>query len=63
MSAQVARFAKCATSVMRKARVEHLDSFDVATAAKNTVLRDGKLTWSAVWKSNLLIAQSELHAG
>ena len=29
---------------MRKARVEHLDSFDVATAAKNTVLRDGKLT-------------------
>ena len=44
MSAQVARFAKCATSVMRKARVEHLDSFDVATAAKNTVLHDGKLT-------------------
>ena len=40
----VARFAKCATSVMRKARVEHLDSFDVATAAKNTVLHDGKLT-------------------
>ena len=38
---------------MRKARVEHLDSFDVATAAKNTVLHDGKLTWSAVWKSNL----------
>ncbi len=44
MSAQVARFAKCATSVMRKARVEHLDSFDVATAAKNTVLHDGRLT-------------------
>ena len=44
MSAQVARFAKCATAVMRKARVEHLDSFDVATAAKNTVLHDGKLT-------------------
>jgi hypothetical protein len=33
---------------MRKARVEHLDSFDVATAAKNTVLRDGKLTSTAV---------------
>ena len=30
--------------LMRKARVEHLDSFDVATAAKNTVLYDGKLT-------------------
>ena len=53
MSAQVARFAKCATSVMRKARVEHLDSFDVATAAKNTVLRDGKLTSTAVRKSHL----------
>ena len=48
MSAQVARFAKCATSVLRKARVEHLDSFDVATAAKNTVLHDGKLTSTAV---------------
>jgi len=33
---------------MRKARVEHLDSFDVATAAKNTVLHDGKLTSTAV---------------
>ena len=59
----VARFAKCATAVMRKARVEHLDSFDVATAAKNTVLHGGKLTWSAVWKSNLSIAQNEFHAG
>ena len=24
----------------------------VATAAKNTVLHDGKLTWTAVWKSH-----------
>ena len=39
--------------MMRKARVEHLDSFDVATAAKNTVLHDGKLTWTAARKSNL----------
>ena len=30
-----------------------LDSFDVATAAKNTVLHDGKLTSTAVWKSHL----------
>ena len=37
---------------MRKARVEHLDSFDVATAAKNTVLHDGKLTSTAVRKSH-----------
>ena len=48
---------------MRKARVEHLDSFDVATAAKNTVLHDGKLTWTAARKSNVSIAQNELHAG
>ena len=43
--------------------MENLDSFDVATAAKNTVLHDGKLTLTAVWKSNLSIAQNELHAG
>ena len=41
---EVACFATCATAALRAARVAHLDSFDVPTAAKNTVLRDGKLT-------------------
>ena len=41
---EVACFAACATAALQAARVAHLDSFDVPTAAKNTVLRDGKLT-------------------
>ena len=41
---EVACFATCATAALQAARVAHLDSFDVPTAAKNTVLRDGKLT-------------------
>ena len=41
---EVACFATCATAALEAARVAHLDSFDVPTAAKNTVLRDGKLT-------------------
>ena len=41
---EIACFATCATAALQAARVAHLDSFDVPTAAKNTVLRDGKLT-------------------
>ena len=41
---EIACFATCATAALKAARVAHLDSFDVPTAAKNTVLRDGKLT-------------------